>query len=250
MDKTSWDDISSRYDRNVEENKDPIIVEYLQREMAIVSSLCKAIKSQNSKINSVIDMGSGTGRVLFALYEILKGNSLMFYGIDNSEHMINRANKKRLLKYSDNQNIKFLVRDFTDPKLLELFEPKTANIVMCLYNTIGVVSPEKRAMFIDNMSKIAGEDGLVIISAFNGDNFAFVAPKLYIPMKEMVNQIDEDSFDDKNKVFKNSLGFRSQWFTKKELTELLQTSAKPNPIDVTVEGKSQTLGHVFANKEA
>ena len=37
----------------------------------------------------------------------------------------------------------------------------------------------RRQSFVDNMRKIAGEDGMVIITAFNGDNFGFVAPILY-----------------------------------------------------------------------
>ena len=234
MNKKSWDDISSEYDRNVEENKDPIIVNYLQKEMDIVSHLCKTIRKKTNKKCSIIDMGSGTGRVLFSLDKTLKDNSMRFYGVDNSEQMINRANQKRLLNNSKNQNMKFLRHDLTDPNLCELFEQGTTNIVMCMYNTIGVIPPDKRATFIGSMSKLAGRDGLAIISAFNGDDFGFAAPKLYIPMKEMVKQIDEDSFDEKNKVFKNrtnsNLGYRSQWFTKKELKELLQTTTEPIPI--------------------
>ncbi len=250
MNKKSWDDISSEYDRNVEENKDPIIAGYLQKEIDIVSYLCKIIRKKNNKKKcSIIDMGSGTGRVLFSLDKTLKDNSIMFYGIDNSEQMINRANQKILLNNSKNHNMKFLRHDLTDPNLCELFEQDTTNIVMCMYNTIGVIPLDKRATFIENMLRLARTDGLAIISAFNGDNFGFAAPKLYLPMKEMVKQIDEDSFDEKNIVFKNSLGYRSQWFTKKELKELLQTNIEPIPIDVLIDDTPHTLGHVFVNTE-
>lgn len=250
MNKKSWDDISSEYDRNVEENKDPIIASYLQKEMDIVSYLCQIIRKKNNKKKcSIIDMGSGTGRVLFSLDKILKDNSMMFYGIDNSEQMINRANQKRLHNNSKNHNMKFLRHDLTDPNLCKLFEQDTTKIVMCMYNTIGVIPPDKRSTFIDNMSRLAGTDGLAIISAFNGDDFGFASPRLYIPMKEMVKQINEDSFDEKNLVFKNSLGYRSQWFTKKELKELLKTNTESIPIDVLIDDKSHTLGHVFVNRE-
>lgn len=249
MNKKSWDGISSEYDRNVEENKDPIITNYLQKEMNIVSHFCKIIRKKTNKNCSIIDMGSGTGRILFSLDKTLKDNSMMFYGIDNSEQMINKANQKRLLNNSKNQNMKFLKHDLTDPNLCELFEQDTTNIIVCMYNTIGVIPPNRRATFIDSMSRLAGRDGLVIISAFNGDDFGFAAPKLYIPMKEMVKQIDDDSFDEKNIVFKNSLGYHSQWFTKKELKELLQSEVEPIPIDVLIDDKLHTLGHVFVNRE-
>ena len=114
---------------------------------------------------------------------------------------------------------------------------------------MGVVSDDKRQLFIDNMIKIAGTDGLVILTAFNGDNFGFVAPKLYAPMLPMIKQIDEDSFDEENRVFHNSLGFRSQWFTKNQLKSFLHTDVEPMPIKVEMDGDSHTLGNVYVNKD-
>ena len=248
MNKERWDDISAEYDQSVEGNKDSIIVNYLRREMSIVSELCKTIRKNNNKC-SVIEMGSGTGRVLFSLHKMFDDPSIQFYGIEISEHMTKRANEKRSL-YPETHNIKFLIQDSTDPKLPEFFKQNTSNIVMCLYNTIGVIRPDKRITFIDNMLRLAGRDGLAIISAFNGDAFGFAAPKLYVPMKKMIKQIDEDSFDEKNRVFQNKLGYRSQWFTKKEMTELLRSDAEPAPIDVPIDGKPHTLGHVFVNRES
>ena len=119
---------------------------------------------------------------------------------------------------------------------------------MCLYNTFGVIPPEKRDVFVDNLYRLAGKSGLVIISTFNGDDFGFAAPKLYIPMKKMVKQIDDDSFDENNRVFQNKLGYRSQWFTKEEMSILLKSKVRPFPIDVSVNGKSHTLGNVFVNR--
>ena len=82
---------------------------------------------------------------------------------------------------------------------------------------------------------------------FNGDDFGFVAPKLYRSMITMIKQIDDDSFDEDNRVFHNSLGFRSQWFTKNEIKSILGTSLEPIPIDVTVDDKCFTFGNVFVN---
>ena len=121
---------------------------------------------------------------------------------------------------------------------------------MCLYNTLGVVPPDKRQSFVDNMRKIAGKEGLVIITAFNGDNFGYVAPRLYRPMMPMIRRIDDDSFDEVNRVFHNSLGFRSQWFTQTQIRSILHSeNVRPIPIEVKVEGKIQTLGNVFPSKE-
>ena len=90
----------------------------------------------------------------------------------------------------------------------------------------------------------------LIISAFNGDNFAFAAPEMYIPMKKMVKQIDDDSFDEEKLAFKNKLGYYSQWFTKEQILELLHSDAEPIPINVSVNNnnKTHTLGHIFSNR--
>ena len=100
----------------------------------------------------------------------------------------------------------------------------------------------------DNIKNIAGKNGLTILTAFNGDNFGFVAPKLYNPMIPMIKQIDQDSFDETNRVFQNGLGFRSQWFTKNELKSMLDTNVEPIPINVTINDTSYTFGNVFIDR--
>ena len=144
--------------------------------------------------------------------------------------------------------IEFLKYDLTDPNLSDYFNKDETNIVMCLYNTLGVIPSEKRQQFIDNMRCIAGEKGLTILTAFNGDEFDFIAPKLYNPMMPMIKQIDENSFDVKNKVFQNGLGFRSQWFTKEELKSMLQSNVDPIPIEVTTNDTTHTFGNVFVDR--
>ena len=245
MDKGRWDDISSDYDDSVENNTEPTIKEYLKNEMQVLFNICKNMARKNEKL-SIIDVGSGTGRVLFELDKMLDDDSISFYGIDNSEHMINRANKKKLQKKN---NIKFIQQDSTEPELSDYFKDTNANVIMCLYNTLGVINPNKRRSFFENLAKIAGKKGLIIVSVFNGDNFEFAAPALYIPMKQMVKQIDEDSFDSKNKLFQNRIGYKSQWFTKKEIRKFLETKIEPFPIKVTIKNTEHILGHVFVDRE-
>ncbi|MCH9657242.1 class I SAM-dependent methyltransferase [archaeon] len=244
-----WDDMASDYDKSVESNQDPTIVQYLDREMKILLNLCENI-CQSKKNCSIIDMGAGTGRAIFALDKMLEIDSVEFVGVEISKPMIRRANQKKENKNQNLNNIKFLQLDLTDPDLPDHFDSERTNIVMCLYNTLGVIPHEKRQPFVDNMIKIAGKEGLVIITAFNGDDFGFVAPRLYRPMIPMIRKIDKDSFDEKNRVFHNSLGFRSQWFTKAQLKSILHSeNVRPIPIEVRMEGKTQTLGNVFPSQE-
>ncbi|MGI9567220.1 MAG: class I SAM-dependent methyltransferase [Nitrosopumilus sp.] len=244
MDDDAWDDMSSEYDDNVENNLDPVISSFISEEIRIVSNLCKKIIRSNTKC-TVIDMGSGTGRVLFALRDIL-GDSVSYCGIDSSKPMIQLSkNKQASLGFND---VLFLNDDATSTKIDELFDSDSTKIALCMYNTVGVIPAAKRQQFFDNMIRLAGTDGLALVSAFNGDDFAFVAPKIYLPMKKMVKQIDEDSFDKQKLGFKNKLGYYSQWFTKNQLLEFMQSKGQPIPISLPLNSKLYTFGHVFPNR--
>ena len=248
MDANLWNDMASDYDKSVEDNQDPIITKYLDKEIELLSNLCQNICESNQNC-SIIDMGAGTGRVIFALDEKLQNNSIKFYGVEVSEPMLKYANQKNQNHEGNSNNIEFLKHDLTDSHLSDHFESNTINVVMCLYNTLGVIPEDKRQQFVDNMIRIAGEKGLVIITAFNGDDFGFVAPKMYHPMMPMIKQIDDNSFDVKNRVFQNNLGFRSQWFTKNELKSMLHSTVDPIPIDIDIEDKPHVFGNVFVNKK-
>ena len=247
MDHKLWDDLATDYDKSVEENQTPTIIDYLNKEIEILTSICSNITNY-TKNYSIIDMGAGTGRVLFALDKNLKNNSLEFIGVEVSEPMLERANQKNQT-HNTLSNIEFLKHDLTESNLPEYFESSRPAIVMCLYNTLGVIPSDKRQMFVDNMKRIAGDDGLTILTAFNGDNFGFVAPKMYHPMMPMIKQIDDNSFDEKNRIFQNNLGFRSQWFKQNELKSLLRTEVDPIPIDVKIDDKLHTFGNVYLDRK-
>ena len=163
-----------------------------------------------------------------------------FNKLNNAEWFISAINQR-------NNTIRKVMKSIIK-KQSQYFDSDKTNIVMCLYNTLGVIPSEKRQRFIDNMRNIAGEKGATILTTFNGDNFDFVAPKMYNPMMPMIKQIDENSFDAENRVFQNGLGFRSQWFTKKELKSMLHSDIEPIPIDVMINQTSYTFGNVFVDR--
>ena len=108
--------------------------------------------------------------------------------------------------------------------------------------------PTLRWQFFDNMTRLAGKDGLALVSAFNGDDFTFVATRMYVPMREMVKQIDGDSFDEEKLAFKNRLGYYSQWFTQNQILQLLRSDTEPVPIIAVLDGNEHAFGHIFSNR--
>jgi ubiquinone/menaquinone biosynthesis C-methylase UbiE len=245
MDGNAWNDMSSQYDDNVERNSDPVISSYISEEILIASKLCMKIMKPDVKY-TIIDMGSGTGRVLFSLQKLL-GDSASYCGLDVSESMIQMSKNKQ--SEMNAKNISFLKYDATNPVIDDLFDgDDSVKITMCMYNTVGMIDVTLRQQFFDNMIRLAGKDGLALVSTFNGDDFAFSAPRMYVPMKQMVKQIDDDSFDEKKLAFKNGLGYYSQWFTQNQMLQLLHSAAEPIPINVILDGNVRTFGHVFSNR--
>ena len=47
MDKKIWDSMADDYDKSVEDNQNPIIVNYLKNEVEILSDVCKKISDKN-----------------------------------------------------------------------------------------------------------------------------------------------------------------------------------------------------------
>ena len=246
MDQKIWDNLAVDYDKSVEDNENSLIVNYLKKEIDILATLCESMCRLNNSC-SIIDMGAGTGRVVFALDKKLHNTNVQFYGVEISEPMLNYAHKKNL-NHKRFSKIDFVKSDLTNSNLYKYFNLNETNIVICSYNTLGVIPFDKRQKFVDNMKTIAGEKGLVILTTFNGDNFSFVAPKLYNSMMPMIRQIDDDSFDEKNRLFQNSLGFHSQWFTKNELKSMLNSDVEPISIDVIINDVSYTFGNVFVDR--
>ena len=137
MDDNTWNDMSSQYDNNVERNSDPVISGYISEEIRIIGDLCKKIIKPDVKY-TIIDMGSGTGRVLFSLQKIL-GDSASYCGLDVSESMILMSKNKQV--EMNTKNISFLKYDATNPAIDDLFDDDddSVKITMCMYNTVGVI---------------------------------------------------------------------------------------------------------------
>ncbi|MGB1430040.1 MAG: hypothetical protein ACPG6Z_06170, partial [Nitrosopumilus sp.] len=77
MDNKSWDGLAADYDKSVEDNQNPLIINYLEKEIEILDTLCQK-HGDSYKNFSIIDMGAGTGRVVFALDEKLRNDSIKF----------------------------------------------------------------------------------------------------------------------------------------------------------------------------
>ena len=87
MDQKIWDNLAVDYDKSVENNENSLIVNYLKREIDILATLCESMCRLNNNC-SIIYMGAGTGRIVFALDKKLHNTNVQFYGVEISEPML------------------------------------------------------------------------------------------------------------------------------------------------------------------
>ena len=63
MDNKSWDSLAADYDKSVEDNQNPLIINYLKKEIEILNTLCQK-HSDSHKNFSIIDIGSFSIRLV------------------------------------------------------------------------------------------------------------------------------------------------------------------------------------------
>ncbi len=111
----------------------------------------KTIKPQNR----ILDIGCGTGRVCFGLYEMGFENIV---GIDISEEMIQNAIKLQ----EKRSKIKFVNHDI----LVFKGELGTFDVVLAIHSITPIPKNENRRNALSQIAKYLNSNGVVIISAF------------------------------------------------------------------------------------
>ena len=108
----------------------------------------------------VLDLGCGNGR----LYEIFKGMSIDYTGIDNSEEMIKIAKER----WGENEKRRFVVGDITD---LSFLTGQKFNAVFAIAVLHHIPSTEAREKVFKNIAYVLSDDGFLIMT--NWDLFQF-----------------------------------------------------------------------------
>ena len=237
----NWDDLSITYDRYITQSKNVLLKDFIKREKRSLFSLID--ESLKKKEVIVVEIGSGTGRLLFEIAEdqSKKENPYQIrflIGIDVSPIMTKIAKKKHQdflgkneLSESWENKIKFCCENAI--LLNESIKQKDLNfndatiIVVCVLNTLGIIDPNERSEVIRQMIKLAGIEGKIFISVFNAESFQKNAFAIYKPITKMIGPIDEKQFFDKNSPdVKSKTGYYSHWFKESEIINLITDSLK------------------------
>jgi len=237
----NWDDLSIKYDRYVTQSKNVLLRSFIKREKRYLLSLIDENLQKKDVI--VVEIGSGTGRLLFEIAEDESKKESPYrvrylIGVDVSPMMTKMAKKKhqdfigdKELSESWENKIKFCCENAI--LLNESIKQKKLNfnnatiIVVCVLNTLGIIDPNERSQVVQQMIKLVGTDGKLFISVFNAESFKKNAFVIYKPMTDMIGPIDERQiFDENSPDVKSQSGYYSHWFNETEIINLITDSLK------------------------
>ncbi|MCK4478178.1 methyltransferase domain-containing protein [Candidatus Bathyarchaeota archaeon] len=248
-----WEQKASIYDRYVTRTRNKLLRFYLTKEQNFLDDYLRRVITQKAKRKiSIVEIGSGTGRTL--LYYAKKPNIInnveYMIGIDNALAMHNiskfkltemagsfnnsdllqkyvflNLNAEELSKYFDNGRILLgkLIDDNIDDCIAKIDERKfndSVKVVINLLNTLGVIKNTK-PLVLHNMVKIAGTDGRVVVSVFDGAKFEEHAQDIYKSIRNIVGKFDLDDFDFDKTEFA-SASYYSKWFTFQEAKNFME----------------------------
>jgi tRNA (cmo5U34)-methyltransferase len=153
--KTKKIESDFKFDENVAEVFDNMLDRSIPHYREIIHLTCQIINEFSNPNAKIVDLGCSTGNTLIILSEELKSNGYTFTGVDNSNAMIDKANKK-CHGYKD-KNIKFIKKDITD------FSLKGADVVILNY-TLQFLRPIVREKLLTKIHTELNTNGLLILN--------------------------------------------------------------------------------------
>ncbi len=106
--------------------------------------------------DSIYDLGCATGTTLIEFARILADKKLRFFGVDNSEFMLDKARLKAEV-YSKKESITFINNDITT------IQAENVGAFICNY-TLQFIRPIQREQFVDHLYNALRPGGILILS--------------------------------------------------------------------------------------
>jgi len=219
--------------------------EYIDLELNELRNILQEI---THKWISLIEVGSGSGRIFSSLPRELQDKISYMIGIDSSSEMVEFAteiiSKNRVISnktffiemdgqeldtYIDDGKLKF-DRFNAKPSLKGLKKElsriegpfnESIKVVCCMMNTLGAVEKKSRRDMINSMIRASGKNSYVLLSFLKGESFPMYSREFYSYLKEITGDFDDNTaFNDKSHEFHTRTRYVSKWFTEPDIRDL------------------------------
>lgn len=190
-------------------------------------------------LNCCLEVGCGTGQIIEQVARKCNERSkkVMNLGIDINESFIQHCIE------AGEADVEYSVADATclhkwqKKSHPELIEKRT--LVTCVNNTLSIMPPEIRPTVVRQMRKVAGRDGFVFLTYWNGMKFREGLVNYYKKNLSLCGEFDIAVQDFDRRKLHTETGYSSHWPLENEV-EIMVISYGVSPediIDIKVVGK-------------
>jgi len=204
-----WKDLSVESWKNSVRNKDSVFYDlYNDTRRRVIESCHK------HSYDVVVEVGCGTGEVI----GFLEDTGTPRIGVDINEDFIDHCKNT----YKD-KGLEFHVADAM--KLDEWWKTKgfdkkyKAPLMVCPNNTIMIMPEEIRDTVIEKMRVVAGIEGRIVVTYWNGRMFAHGVMGYYRKNSDLCGTFDltEEHVDWENKKIETRTSYKSEWPTSQDV---------------------------------
>jgi len=165
----------------------------------------------------IIECGSGTGDIIGNL-EV----DVDRFGIDINDLFVEHSQK-----HHQHKNMTFLVQDilhFEEWWISNGYNKKyKAPLVVCVNNTLNIMPEDIRGQVIDQMLKVAGDNGHCLVTYWNGNFFSHAIMNFYLQNPQLCGPFTFDHVDWDNRILECPSGYSTHWMNPQEVQRLLRS---------------------------
>jgi len=166
----------------------------------------------------ILECGCGTGDVIGNL----KKTKIHRIGIDINERFIEHCKK-----HHSHPDCDFLQVDIV--RLTEWWDEFKVKsgfrkpLVICVNNTLNIMPEEIRGQALEQMLAVAGDDGRVVLSYWNGHFFSHAIMNYYKENEELCGPFDFSHVDFETRTLEAPSGYSTHWMNPTEVQRLLRS---------------------------
>lgn len=180
---------------------------------------------EECNLNMVLEVGCGTGQIIESAARMLDSQEQVdWVGLDINPKFINHC------KQASSGRVEYYVGDATKLRAWTaiMLKPKERRtLVVCVNNTLSIMPEEIRPQCIHQMRAVAGPNGLVFISYWNGRKFRQGLVEYYKANPQLCGNFEVAVQDFERRKLKTEIGYTSHWPLEHEVETMLRCYGVP-----------------------
>lgn len=180
---------------------------------------------EENDLNMVLEVGCGTGQIIESTAKMMSVHEhIDWVGLDINPKFINHCKKASTSK------VEYYVGDATKLRAwtaIMLPPKKRKTLVVCVNNTLSIMPEEIRPKCVHQMRAVAGRDGLVFLSYWNGRKFRRGLVEYYGKNPQLCGKFEIAAQDFERRKLLTETGYTSHWPLEYEVESMLRCYGVP-----------------------